>query len=310
MADRDPHRVRAGREPDLAAQTAAFMTYHCIPWASSPVSGARPIDPGGRGEGNGQVASRPGIWRFLYRPRRRPVTPLRGEPFALLRQGLERRLLLGDALRHQLLVRGAGEGGGLLDQFAEVGPHDRNAVVDLRGVGENRRPARGDGLRPGRRGHLLAGRRSLPGGHPPLGGRRGLLHRRPALARLCGLPGAARVFAFFDAFFAADFLAADFLEADFLEDFDAAMLPPNWTYSTARSAAKQAPRRGTRQAPVTRQMALPTSSAIKSDAVRPDRHPRPADRRTPSRRGRGSPRGCQAAPRPGARSAKGTKITL
>src|SRR5205814_5544320 len=59
------------------------------------------------------------------------IEPSFSERGAPLLQALELCFLLGDAPRHQLVVRGAGVGGSPLDQLAKIAAHDRNARVEL-----------------------------------------------------------------------------------------------------------------------------------------------------------------------------------
>src|ERR1700736_2964563 len=74
----------------------------------------------------GHFKSPPSCWR---------LSP--GELVALPGQKLELSFLFGDAPRRQLLVRRAGIGGGLLDQFADVFPCRGDALLDLREVQRN-----------------------------------------------------------------------------------------------------------------------------------------------------------------------------
>jgi hypothetical protein len=47
------------------------------------------------------------------------------------------RFLIGNTLRHQIIVCSTGVGGRLLDQLAKVFPCDSDLVVDVRGIGDD-----------------------------------------------------------------------------------------------------------------------------------------------------------------------------
>jgi hypothetical protein len=80
----------------------------------------------------------------------------------LLAQARELRLLLGNALRQQLLVGGTGRRRCLVDELAQVGADDRDAIVEF---GDRRESGR---LRRRRHGRLRGCHRLL-GGHRLLG---------------------------------------------------------------------------------------------------------------------------------------------
>jgi hypothetical protein len=51
-------------------------------------------------------------------------------------QKFKPRFLIGNALRHQIIVCSTGVGGRLLDQLAKVVPCDSDLVVDVSGIGD------------------------------------------------------------------------------------------------------------------------------------------------------------------------------
>ena len=109
--ERDPANVADDVLDELISPATALRDYGVV------ISDQGRGRPGGDGEGARQ--------------------PLASREFvALLDQGRELRLLLGDAVGHQFLGRSAGVGGGLLGQVAQVVPQDRDPVVHVRDAGE------------------------------------------------------------------------------------------------------------------------------------------------------------------------------